>query len=59
VSCSSDSPIGFNDLRPGQIVVIDVDGDPNDPDNAGLVLTTVSGNAAHSDGGSPTALSHQ
>jgi ATP-dependent Clp protease ATP-binding subunit ClpC len=33
----------FNDLRPGQIAVIDCEGDPDDPGNARLVFTITAG----------------
>jgi ATP-dependent Clp protease ATP-binding subunit ClpC len=30
----------FNELRPGQIVVVDCEGDPDDPENARLVFAS-------------------
>jgi ATP-dependent Clp protease ATP-binding subunit ClpC len=50
----------FNELRPGQIVLVDCDGEPTDPDNASLVFCTSDSLDAHDNGGTRTApLTHQ
>ena len=49
----------LNQLRAGQIVVVDCAGDPDDPDNARLVFTTFNSGGTHYDGGTRPALTRQ
>jgi ATP-dependent Clp protease ATP-binding subunit ClpC len=49
----------LNELRAGQIVVIDCEGDPDDPDNARLIFTTSDSPGPTTDGGTRTALVRQ
>jgi hypothetical protein len=49
----------LNQLHAGQIVVIDCEGDPDDPDNARLVFITSDSRGTHHDGGTRTALTPQ
>jgi hypothetical protein len=41
----------FNDLRPGQIALVDCEGDPDDPDHARLVFTGTAGQESGSRNG--------